>query len=265
MKSTSNKTSKSAKKTKMAKTTKKNNLAKAQKKLDEFIELLKSSKDEMSESLKNDLEYLIKMCSLSGKIPDVGKKKSQTKKERLAKLKEVEKEMAIQDVPNCKYDEKHVKRLLRLLDIDKKTAKEISEVEKFKHNLHVPYVENSLDKTMAVELDICNSCTSSINLLRESAEIPFNMKKAIKSIDKGLKEIKKSNPKIVDKWKITSNTIKGSEYIYVDVDYKTTLNTHRHIFKLGPTHFVETFHFFDDTKTETLGDKPKTKIVDKKA
>ena len=244
-------TSKTPKKTK---TTKKNNLAKAQKKLDEFIELLKSSKEEMSESIKNDLEYLIKMCVLSGKVSDVKEKKPQTKEERLAKLKETEKILAIQDNPRYKYDAKHVNRLMRLLNVDKKTAKTISATEKMRNNLHVPYVENSLDKTMAVELDIYNSCMSSIHKVGFDEKAKFTMKKAMRSIDSGLKEIRKTNPKIVDKWNITSKNIHGSDYIYVDVDYKTTLDTHRHIFKLSPTHSVSSSQFFDDTKTETLDD-----------
>lgn len=255
MKSTSNKSSKTPKKTKTAKTPKKNNLEKAQKKLDEFIELLKSSKDEMSESIKNDLEYLIKMCVLSGRVSDdVNKKKPQTKEERMSRLKEIEKVLAIQDSPRYKYDAKHVEKLMRLLDVDKKTAKTISATEKMRNSLHVPYVENSLDKTMAVEFDIYNSCISSINQMRFDEKSKFTMKKAIRSIDRGLKEIKKINPKIVDKWEITSKQIQGSDYIYVDVDYNTTLNTHRHIFKLSPTHSVDSSQFFDDTKTETLDD-----------
>lgn len=251
MKSTSNKSPKTPKKTK---TVKKNNLAKAQKKLDEFIELLKSSKDGMSESIKNDLEYLIKMCVLSGKVSDVKEKKPQTKEERIAKLKETEKILAVQDSPRYKYDEKHVEKLMRLLDVDKKTAKTISATEKMRNNLHVPYVENSLDKTMAVEFDIYNSCISSINKVRLDEKAKFTTKKAMQSIDRGLKKIKKINPKIVDKWEITSKQIQGSDYIYVDVDYNTTLNTHRHIFKLSPTHSVDSSQFFDDTKTETLED-----------
>jgi hypothetical protein len=226
----------------------------AQKHLDEFIELLKSNKDELSEDIKRDFEVLIRECELARNKPVSNKKKPLTKQERLAKLKDTEKEMAIQDVPSCKYDEKHVNRLLRLLDIDKKTAKKISEVEKARHNLHVPYVENALDKTIAVELDVNQNGMTSINGLRDTSEQPFSMKKAIKSIDKGMKELKKTNPRIIDKWKITSKTIKGSDYIYVDVDYKTTLNTHRHIFKLSPTYFVRSSQFFDDTKSETIDD-----------
>ena len=260
------------KKTTTKKTTKKSkNLLKkyksnAQKHLDEFIELLKSNKDELSEDIKRGLEVLIKECELARNKPvAANKKKPLTKQERLAKLKDTEKEMTIHDVPSCKYDEKHVDKLMRLLEIDKKMAKKISEVEKARNNLHVPYIENSLDKTMAVELDIYNSCISQINELSETSKISFTMKKAIKSIEKGLKEIKKTNPKIIDKWKITSNTIDGSDYIYVDVDYKTTLNTHRHIFKLDNDHSVGLSHFFDDTKTKTLGDKPNAKHVGRKA
>ena len=242
----------SKKTTKKSNNVAKSNLNDAQKKLEEFIELLKSNKDGMSESIKNDLEYLIKMCVLSGKVSDVKEKKPLTKQERFAKLKDTEKEMALQDSPRYKYDKKHVEKLMRLLEIDKKRAKELSKSAKKLHNLHVPYVENPLDKTMAVEFDIYNSCLSSINQM--SGNVDFTMKKAIRSIDKGLKEIKKTNPKIIDKWKISSNNIQGSDYIYVDVDYKTTLNTHRHIFKLSPTHSVDSSHFFDDTKTKTLDD-----------
>ena len=254
MKSTSNKSPKTPKKTKTAKTTRDNNLAKAQKKLDEFIELLKSSKEGMSESIKNDLEYLIKTCVLSGKVSDVKEKKPLTKQERFAKLKDTEKEMALQDSPRYKYDKKHVEKLMRLLEIDKKKAKELSKSAKNLHNLHVPYVENSLDKTMAVEFDIYNSCISSINEVRYNEKAKFTTKRAMQSIDRGLKKIKKINPKIVGKWEITSKQIQGSDYIYVDVDYNTTLNTHRHIFKLSPTHSVDSSQFFDDTKTETLDD-----------
>lgn len=242
------------KKTKTSKKPSKNTMAKAQKKLDEFIELLKANKDEMSESIKNDLEYLIKMCVLSGKVSDVKKKKPQTKEERLAKLKETEKILAIQDSPLYKYDAKHVNRIMRLLNVDRKTAKSISATVKMRNNLHVPYVENALDKTMAVEFDIYNNCISSIDKVRFDEKAKFTMKKAIRSIDSGLKEIRKINPEIVDKWNITTKNIHGSDYIYVDVDYKTTLNTHRHIFKLSPTHSVDSSQFFDDTKTETLDD-----------
>lgn len=241
-----------AKKTKTTKKPKNNNLAKAQKKLDEFIELLKSSKDEMSESLKNDLEYLIKMCGMSGKVSNANIEKPLTKEERLAKLKETEKVLAIQDSPLYKYDAKHVNRLMRLLDVDRETAKSISATMKMRNNLHVPYVENALDKTMSVEFDIYNSCISSINDLKNAEDKKFTMKKAIGVLDKMLKGIRKTNPKIIDKWNITTKNIQGSDYIYVDVDYKTTLNTHRHIFKLSPTHSVDSAQFFDDTKTETL-------------
>lgn len=252
------------KKTTTKKTTKKSkNLLKkyksnAQKHLDEFIELLKSSKDELSEDIRRDLEVLIKECELARNKPVANKKKPLTKQERLAKLKDMEKEMAIQDSPRYKYDEKHVKKLMRLLDVDRKTAKSMSATEKMRNNLHVPYVENAIDKTMAVELDIYNSCISQINNLNDESKFSFTMKKATRSINQGLKEIKKSNPKIIDGWKITSNTINGSDYIYVDVDYKTTLNTHRHIFKLNPMHYVDSAQFFDDTRAETIDDKPKT-------
>ena len=242
------------KKTKTAKKSAKNTMAKAQKKLDEFIELLKASKEETGESLKNDLEYLIKMCVLSGKVSDVKKKKPQTKEERLAKLKETEKVLAIQDSPLYKYDARHVNRIMRLLDVDRKTAKSISAAVKMRNSLHVPYVENALDKTMAVEFDIYNNCISSINELKNTENKKFTMKKVIGVLDKGLKEIRKTNPKIVDKWNITTKNIHGSDYIYVDVEYKTTLNTHRHVFKLSPTRSVTSSQFFDDTKTETLED-----------
>ena len=237
---------------KTTKKIKKSNLEKAQKKLDEFIELLKSSKEGMSESIKNDLEYLIKMCVLSGKISDVSKKKPTTTREMLAKYKEIEKMLAIQDSPMFRYDEKHVKKLMRLLDIDKKRAKELSEYAKRQHNLHVPYKENALDKTMMADCDIQEQCISSINGVRESAKEPFSMTKAIKSIDNGLKEIRKSYPGVINKWKITSDTLDKSDYIYVDVDFKTTLNTHRHIFKLSPTYFVSSAHFSDDTNAKTI-------------
>ena len=246
----------SKKTTKKSNNVAKSNLNDAQKKLEEFIELLKSSKDGMSENIKDDLEYLIKMCVLSGKISDVKERKPKTKEERLSELKETERGLAIRDIPLHKYDAKHVNRIMRLLDVDRKTAKSISAMEKKRNNLHVPYVENSIDKTMAVEFDIYISCISSINQM--SGNVEFTMKKAIRSIDKGLKEIRKTNPKIIDRWKISSNNIQGSDYIYVDVDYKTTLNTHRHIFKLSPTHSVDSSHFFDDTKTKTLDDTSTT-------
>ncbi len=245
---------KASKTTNKTKTVKKNNLEDAQKKLDEFIELLKSSKEGMSESIKNDLEYLIKMCVLSGKASDVSKKKPTTTKEMLAKYKEIKKMLVIQDIPRRKYDAKHVNRIMRLLDVDKKTAKSMSAIEKMRDSLHVPYVENALDKTMMADCDIQEQCISSINGIRASAKDPFSMTKAIKLIDSGLKEIRKSYPGVINKWKITSDTLNKSDYIYVDVNYNTTLNTHRHIFKLSPTHFVDSSQFFDDTKTETLDD-----------
>ena len=254
MKPTSNKPPKASKKSKNSKNSKKSNLEEAQKKLDEFIELLKSNKDKMSEDIKTDLEYLIKMCVLSGKVSDASKKQPKTKEERLAKLKEIEKVLAIQDSPLYKYDTRHVNRLMRLLDVDMKTAKSISATEKMRNNLHVPYVENALDKTMTVEFNIYNSCVSAINETRNDENSVFTMKKAKQSIDKELKEIRKVNPKIIGKWKISSKNIGGSDYIYVDVDYNTTLNTHRHVFKLNPEHYVASSQFFDDTKTETLGD-----------
>ena len=44
----------------------------------------------------------------------------------------------------------------------------------------------------------------------------------------------------------------------MDVDYKTTANTHRHIIQLTPHNFVNDYAFYDDTKVESL---PKKEIV----
>lgn len=124
----------------------------------------------------------------------------------------------------------------------------------------VPQQENALDKTMEVEMQVEDSCISAINLLRDKASDPFEMKSAISAIDDSMKKVKKQNSKIISKWNISTKKVDDIDYIYVDVDYKTTLRTHRHIIQLTPWNFVENAAFYDDTTIESLPKPPKTEF-----
>lgn len=227
--------------------------SKSMKALDEFMELLRKNKDVLAKDITKELESILLREGLHTKN-SASNAKMPSKAERIKNLKNTERGMAINDFPFNEYSTKHVNRLMRLLDVDRKTAKSISATERMRNNLHVPYVENALDKTMMADCDIQEQCISSINGIRESAKEPFNMRKTTKTIDKKLKELKKSYVGVINKWKITNKTLDKTDYIYVDVNFNTTLNTHRHIFKLSPTYFVHSAHFYDDTNSETIED-----------
>ena len=245
---------KSKKPTKTSKKTKKSlkqYKSKSMKALEEFMELLHKNRDVLAKDITKELESILLKEGIHTKNT-TSDAKMPSKSERIKNLKNMEREMAINDFPFNEYSTKHVNRIMRLLDVDKKRAKELSESAKRQHNLHVPYKENALDKTMMTDCDIQEQCISSINGIRESAKEPFSMSKTKKIIDRGLKELKKSYSGIINKWKITNKTLDKTDYIYVDVNFNTTLNTHRHIFKLSPTYFVQSSHFSDDTNDETI-------------
>ena len=224
----------------------------AKQRLNDLIKILDENKDFMVDDIKRDIEHIIGKCKLAGKMADVPGKNPPSKEERYAKIKDLEKEMAIHDSPFYKYDEKHVNRLMRLLKCDKERAQAISSEEKSKSKLHVPYVENALDKTMEVEMEIEDACINAINTMRNSPDDEFVMKDAFSAIDDQMKTVKKSNKDIISKWKISTKSIEGTDYIYVDVDYKTTLKTHRHILQLTPAKFVNDSAFFDDISIDSL-------------
>ena len=250
----SNKPIKTSKKTKKSL---KQCKSKSMKALDEFMKLLRKNKDVLAKDITKELESILLREGLHTKNTTSDAKMS-SKVERIKNLKNVEREMAISDFPFHEYSTKHVNRLMRLLKTDKETAKKMSFAEKRKSKLHAPCMENALDKTIDVELNVNQGIIQAINTLRGSWKDPFDMMSAFSAIDKAMNEAKKDNPKIISKWKISTNKIDDIDYIYVDVDYKTTANTHRHIIQLTPHNFVNDYAFYDDTKVESL---PKKEIV----
>ena len=248
------KSKKPAKTSKKTKRVLKQYKSKSMKAIDEFMELLRKNKDVLAKDITKELESILLKEGLHAKNT-TSNAKMPSKVERINKLKNMEREMTINDFPFYEYSTKHVNRLMRLLKIDKETAEKMSYAEKRKSELHAPCMENALDKTMDVELNVNQGIIQAINNLRKSWKDPFNMKSAFSSIDKAMKEAKKDNPKIISKWKISTNKVDDIDYIYVDIDYKTTANTHRHIIQLTPQNFVNDYAFYDDTKVESL---PKT-------
>jgi hypothetical protein len=248
---------KSKKPTKTSKKTKrvlKQYKSKSKEALDEFMELLCKNRDVLAQDITKELESILLREGLHTKNT-TSNAKMPSKVERIKKLKNMEMGMAINDFPFNEYSTKHVNRLMRLLKIDKETAEKMSSDEKRKSELHAPCMENALDKTMDVELNVNQGIIQAINNMRKSWKDPFDMKSAFSSIDKAMKEAKKDNPKIISKWKISANKVDDSNYIYVDIDYKTTANTHRHIIQLTPQNFVNDYAFYDDTRVESLPKK----------
>lgn len=115
-------------------------------------------------------------------------------------------------------------------------------------NLHAPISTNqALDNLMSMDVDVHSTITCAINC-RESAKTYWDTGLLKKTIDKSLKS--NFNGKLV--YDVSSNTIDDVDYMYVDVAINKKMPRHRHIFRLSPFGFVETSHFYDDTRETKL-------------
>ncbi len=115
-------------------------------------------------------------------------------------------------------------------------------------NLHTPAGTNqTLDNLMLKDVDVHSTITCAINR-RESAKTYWDTDLLKKAIDKSLKN--KFRSKLA--YDVSSNTIDDVDYMYVDVALDNKMPRHRHIFRLSPFGFVETSHFYDDTKETKL-------------
>ena len=114
--------------------------------------------------------------------------------------------------------------------------------------LHVPVSTNqALDNLMLKDVAVHSAITCAINH-RESAKTYWDTNLLKKAIDKSLKN--EFNGKLT--YDVSSNTIDDVDYMYVDVALDNKVPKHRHIFRLSPFGFVETSHFYDDTKETKL-------------
>lgn len=138
-----------------------------------------------------------------------------------------------------------MKRCEKILEeLDKGTKRENPKNE----NLHAPASTNQkLDNLMLKDVDVHSTITCAINH-RESAKTYWDTNLLKKAIDKSLK--RKFNGELA--YDVSSNTIDDVDYMYVDVAIDNEMPRHRHIFRLSPFGFVETSHFYDDTRETKL-------------